>query len=1667
MAGVRIENWAGLATAISPYVLPPGATVRHNNLQVWRPGELRPRPGMDAVFSTLDFSEIVGLYRVSNGVNALDDLISCVRTSDTQTQIRYLQPSDSTDPTGWSSQTMATVTTPSRASPAFSEDRHGRIYAFMGYGVQPKVITPSTRTAVDVGIPAPTIAPTVTPTGNGYFIERVDVIDGGGSYWAPPPILISGGGSPARSARLKTIIQGGAIVAVDVIDGGSGYSSPPTLTIDDSTVKGVGFLGYGVIGIDPGLQGFEPVLTTLGTLTSASATVTDVSNISLVRVGSTVKAASGVPAGAVVSSVDAANSRFTMSATATASAIGTMLTLNESTTSGTTNASLSHGFSIETTAPSIAYSFLSAATTSGTTVLNNVAEVSRVAVGARCQDTTLGIANTTSVTAVNVAAKTVTLSAAPSATSGTTGSVTFTQGANASFDPALAQYSAVIPLNNGTNSGTGAASKGSGASARVTFGMIADSLSHQLGGSQDSTWPVRPTGAFYGASGSTLLSPTQGVGSGLYAPDYWVDTDNAALYPNNATSIWGNYYEAYKFPRNNADFFAAFVPDFSIRFHGRGISSRGSAAVVGSGPTPAQDRYTEFYAYDYAKVSLRYYTGSRAELESATDTEDKWVWVTVPVVHGTQPYIEVELQPAKKTGSTAYSQYSGYQTPIIRIYLKYCPDSWVHALDNTLNVGWRRVQGGVRDHTQTSYKGWWCAGAAENGAAYRPIVDFRQGSGVNDAAGLGLGTVQIIRAGAGMEQGTFFALQFDQINAGNIVFGSTGYSQSVYSDGSIYRPGPGYSVSYPMTWGGFFKTPVFPQFSDEYQETPNSAALTKPFGLYRQRLYFWAAQAAAGQQGPPGAVVGTPTVLVPGTGYVTNDRASFTLRQRSSLTSAATFSAGQTYSFTARQITQPGQTTSIGSVTISSGGANYYGVPQLQYTGGGGGYGLTMDAIVSNGGITAVNVVSGGDNFTASPTITAVSQTARVLPVMRPAMRGTYRCAYRYADWSMTEIATRSITTTIGSKQVTVASASGIEPGMVIDAANVPFMAKVVSVNGLQLTLSAEATATGTVNSTVRDMTKPIFYSDFSPITDVDTTLFTASPNATQMQWTLPTLTAPGRATIVEFYRTSGDQSLVFYRLEQYARVSNGTISVVGTDTLTDEDLFNPDRPFYAAVPVVLPNGNLNAYRFGVPRADMSSCAAYGDRLWYAASTSGQYPNSVFFSEYDEFESCPAENELTIQNNQKTTDSITGLVPFSVYLLVMQNSFCYALSYNTDPSVDANINLLANRGMLSQTCHDLFDDSLYAMDERGVYVMDRSGAVQSLSEPIRNLFDNGELDLTNKHRFFVKVDKQAGILRAFVITQGSGATSPNLALCYHIEQKTWWTESWPNSLTCGVDYRRLASQSNRPAYGCIDGDIYRAAGLRDQCYRSIASVSVTNGGSGYTTPPTVAVAAGQSGAGARFTALMANGTVTEILIEEPGFGYGQYSGSTFLTNVSLTISPPPSGTTATATAACVPPLLNANEYPQRTVQYAVRTKALELINDSNAQTKDRLINRSVTVVYRPTETDSDLYLREYFNNASTPRANVMPRDRGTGFVHDTQGAKTSLNMAADRSSLGTATGVATAQFAGRNYSDMGGADRHVAVELAGGGQSANASDPVPSRPTIYALEVAGVLGDGN
>jgi hypothetical protein len=98
----------------------------------------------------------------------------------------------------------------------------------------------------------------------------------------------------------------------------------------------------------------------------------------------------------------------------------------------------------------------------------------------------------------------------------------------------------------------------------------------------------------------------------------------------------------------------------------------------------------------------------------------------------------------------------------------------------------------------------------------------------------------------------------------------------------------------------------------------------------------------------------------------------------------------------------------------------------------------------------------------------------------------------------------------------------------------------------------------------------------------------------------------------------------------------------------------------------------------------------------------------------------------------------------------------------------------------------------------------------------------------------------------------------------------------------------LGTETTRP----YDGQIV----YFDELYKSVESISITNGGSGYTSTPSVTVSspAGPNGEVSTAFATIENGSVSEITIISSG---SQYTGT-----ATVTISAPDTGTTATATA---------------------------------------------------------------------------------------------------------------------------------------------------------------------
>lgn len=564
------------------------------------------------------------------------------------------------------------------------------------------------------------------------------------------------------------------------------------------------------------------------------------------------------------------------------------------------------------------------------------------------------------------------------------------------------------------------------------------------------------------------------------------------------------------------------------------------------------------------------------------------------------------------------------------------------------------------------------------------------------------------------------------------------------------------------------------------------------------------------------------------------------------------------------------------------------------------------------------------------------------------------------------------------------------------------------------------------VDGTPEDRGGPL-PSNLSPLAEVD-----AGEAASAMTWTLPALA--GRAAKVELWRSTGNQATVLYRV--YA----GTDATF-VDDLTDEEVRDPDRAGYAAMPIVMPNGELNANRFTPPPSDKAVVVRFQDRFWYAVDTGGKEGNTLRYSEVDEPESVPDINEIVLQQNARDADTVQALIPFGPTLLVMQSQHAYALTFSRYPLLDAQVSPIAYRGAVNQRSWDIYAGVCYVLDQRGVYAITQSGGVESLSDAIGDLFRD-KIDFGKSTWSFLIVDPLTQVLRAFVAFREDGSDGyPTRALCYHIDSKTWWMETYPQRIHSATA-ARLSNGDVRCVYGAAGGHYLLGDGPADLARGAITHVTLTNGGAGYKTPPVVQ-ATGGVGAVLRAT-VNGSGKLTGIWVVNPGYGY---------TSGSLYIAPPndPSvaGTQATATFTAT---TTSTDTPTFTT-YRYKSGCMEYATDGKSPRGLPTV-RDISLQYAPQPSACDVSLRLYYNNAPHPRRNVAARNRGIGFASDVVDSGFRLDMGEDTTKYGADTGVASAMLSGRTMDDVSAADMHVAVELAGARKTA---EPV----VFYQLEQQG------
>lgn len=481
-------------------------------------------------------------------------------------------------------------------------------------------------------------------------------------------------------------------------------------------------------------------------------------------------------------------------------------------------------------------------------------------------------------------------------------------------------------------------------------------------------------------------------------------------------------------------------------------------------------------------------------------------------------------------------------------------------------------------------------------------------------------------------------------------------------------------------------------------------------------------------------------------------------------------------------------------------------------------------------------------------------------------------------------------------------------------------------------------------------------YSNLSPVNEVD-----CGEVAKKITWTLPG-TPPATATHVELWRSSSNQATQLFRV-----VKLPAATTTYEDLLSDADLVqDTKREGYETQPILYSDGSLNLNKYGIASADFAVGVVFQDRTFLGVDTTGKRPNTLLFSEADKPEAMPETNELPLQTNVRDTDYITALIPYAGALMVCQSRHINRLNFVSRPEIDATTSLVAYRGCLNQRTWDIWMGMAYLLDDNGFYVLDPNGQVEDISDNIASLFRTSTeptvdtIDFSKREWFFVRADKNLGVIRIHVAFNGDEGTYPTRQIVYDPDSKTYWQEKYPYIFSAATEVR------------------------------------------------------------------MEDGSIQAITASESAL---------HLFADGLTDDGTP-------------------------IDYAFRTGNMEFITDSTAKNGGQQGARTVSVVYRPTDGNSVLKLSNFYNGSNNPRGNVAVRDRGVGFVQQTDEPASYLDMVKLPHQEAESHGIARALFAGKTIEAFYGSDSHVSVRLYG--QQSN-SGPV----VIHSVDLDGVAQAGS
>lgn len=516
---------------------------------------------------------------------------------------------------------------------------------------------------------------------------------------------------------------------------------------------------------------------------------------------------------------------------------------------------------------------------------------------------------------------------------------------------------------------------------------------------------------------------------------------------------------------------------------------------------------------------------------------------------------------------------------------------------------------------------------------------------------------------------------------------------------------------------------------------------------------------------------------------------------------------------------------SIGAVIPTNSGSGYTNGATISFFGNTGFTGAIGEVDITNGRVSGVRVVNPGSGATtgATATIYAVSggSAAAVKCVMSYAVTGlTVTGGSGFAGTVPVQFSSISGS---GAAAYCIANTSGAPTDPVVTSQGAYAVIPTASVlgNSARAETLIRSPMRGSYRCGYRYLDNTLI-GDGGPIPSSLSELVTveAGEGASAFTWNWSNAAADERAVAVELWRTSANQAVVLYRVALLEK-SGGVLPSTYSDTMDEATLISPTRSGYGLMPITLPSGQLNAYRFEVPPTDMEDACWFQDRAWYGANTNGTRPNTLLFSETDEPESVPYVNEIVIQNNTGSQDRVVALIPYGAMMLVAQEKHMYRLTYVAQPVIDAAVTLAGYRGLLNKRCWTTFEGGLYCVDSFGMYAFDGS-AMEPLSVAVDDYWRDSVIDFSKSANFFVQADPAARVIRFHYCKSADGTTPPR-ALCYSLATKTWWEETYPQGVGASTVLRISGKQSL--VSGSADGKLLKAStGLIDTSGNTTATI---------------------------------------------------------------------------------------------------------------------------------------------------------------------------------------------------------------------------------------------------